>query len=64
MDEADNAQMSIETVIDIQLANAMKAASQIPVGEAGECDGCGEYYQRTVNGLCARCRDKYSKYYR
>ena len=35
-----------------------KAAARIPVGEAGECDLCGEYFARTVNGICARCRDK------
>jgi len=64
MDEADNAQMSIETVIDINLANAMREAANIPVGEAGECNGCGEYFSRTVDGYCARCRDKYAKYYR
>ena len=64
MDEADNAQMSIETVIDINLANAMRAAANIPHGEAGECNGCGEFFSRTVDGVCARCRDRYAKYYR
>ena len=64
MDEADNAQMSIETIIDIQLANTMRAAANIPTGEAGECDGCGEFFSRTVDGLCGFSRDKYAKYYR
>ena len=34
------------------------AAAAIPAGEAGECDLCGEYFARTVNGICARCRDR------
>jgi hypothetical protein len=64
MDEADNAQMSIETVIDINLANAMREAANIPVGEAGECNGCGEFFSRTVDGYCGFCRDKFNKYLR
>lgn len=32
-------------------------AARIPAGEAGECDLCGEYFSRTVHGVCARCRD-------
>ena len=34
-------------------------AAKIPVGEPGDCDLCGEYFTRTVNGHCGRCRDKY-----
>ena len=34
------------------------AASRIPAGEPGECDRCGEYFTRLVNGACGRCRDK------
>ena len=64
MDEADNAQLTIETVIDIQLANAMRLASLIPIGEPGECIQCGEYYSRTVNSLCGKCRDLNEKHYR
>ena len=61
MDEADNAQLSIESVIDIQLANAMREAASIPIGEAGDCDQCGEFFSRTVNGLCGFCRDKLAR---
>ena len=41
------------------VAAAREAAARIPVGEAGECDLCGEYAGRLVNGACAPCRDKY-----
>jgi len=34
------------------------AASKIPAGEPGECDHCGEFFVRLVNGACARCRDR------
>jgi RNA polymerase-binding transcription factor DksA len=34
------------------------AASKIPAGEPGECEYCGEYFIRLVNGACGRCRDK------
>ena len=51
MDEADNAQLSIESVIDIQLANAMREAASIPIGEAGDCDQCGEFYDVIITKL-------------
>jgi len=36
-----------------------RAAKEIPPGKPGECDLCGEYTQRLVNGTCAFCRDKW-----
>ena len=30
-----------------------------PVGVPGECDLCGEYMLRLVDGACAPCRDRY-----
>lgn len=33
---------------------------ELPKGEAGECDYCGEEFARLVNNACARCRDKYN----
>lgn len=33
------------------------AAAEIPAGEPGECDFCGEWTGRLVGGACARCRD-------
>ena len=62
-DEADRADLYIESVIDDHVKEAMRQAAEIPVGEAGECDGCAEWFSRLVNGLCGRCRDKFAKYY-
>lgn len=31
----------------------------IQPGEPGECEYCGEWSGRLINGACAPCRDKY-----
>lgn len=38
---------------------ARKKAQAMPTGEPGECEWCGEYFARLVNGACGRCRDKW-----
>lgn len=38
-----------------------RAAKDIPPGKAGDCELCGEWSGRLVNGTCARCRDKYGR---
>ncbi len=62
-DEADKASYFIESLIDDHVKDAMRRAAEIPVGEAGECQGCGDYFTRLVDDLCGRCRDKFAKYY-
>ena len=57
-DLADIAGDFEEIITASNLAYVMGEASKIPAGEAGECDLCGEYYARIVNGVCARCRDR------
>lgn len=59
MDEADRAAPNIANVIDDAVKEAMRRVSEIPIGNPGDCDGCGEYYSRLVNGMCGFCRDKY-----
>lgn len=34
-------------------------AQHTPVGEPGDCDLCGEWSGRLVDGACASCRDLY-----
>lgn len=55
MDDADRAQ----TLIEEQLARNIAAARGVPLasGTTGECDLCGEWSGRLVDGLCAPCRD-------
>lgn len=59
MDEADRSEYYIESVIDDHVKEAMRKAADIPPGNPGECDFCGEYFSRLVGGACGFCRDKY-----
>ena len=63
-DEADRATYFIESVIDDHVKDAMRKASEIPAGTAGECSFCGEFSMRLVDETCSPCRDKFAKYYR
>ena len=56
-DEVDFANQRIEEDLQRRIA---AARADIPVGVQGECDMCGEWSGRLVNGACAPCRDKYS----
>ena len=58
-DEADRATYFIESVIDDHVKDAMRRASEIPEGIAGECSICGEHFTRLVNGACGFCRDEF-----
>lgn len=48
-DPIDSADYYIESVIDDHVRDAMRAAQDIPVGNPGECDGCGDWVGRLVN---------------
>ena len=63
-DPIDRADYFIESVIDDHVKEAMRRAAEIPVGEAGECDSCGEFFTRLVDGMCGRCRDKFARFYK
>lgn len=42
------------------LARAIAAArGEIKPGVEGDCDLCGEYSGRLIDGACAPCRDRY-----
>lgn len=58
-DPIDRADYFIESVIDDHVKDAMRRASEIPEGNSGDCDICGEYFSRLVNGCCGFCRDKF-----
>lgn len=57
-DIADNAADHIEREEAQRIEAARKAAAQIPDGAPGDCDLCGEWSGRLVNGACAPCRDR------
>jgi hypothetical protein len=56
MDEADRASEQS----DLMLADAIRRARrELPAGEPGECELCGEWSGRLVRGACAPCRDRH-----
>lgn len=57
-DEIDLAQEREQIATDNAI-NQVRRAAEIPPGEPGDCDLCGEWTARLINGACAPCRDKY-----
>lgn len=56
MDDIDLAQEREQMATDDAIR---RAAKEIPPGKPGDCDLCGEWTARLVNGTCAHCRDKW-----
>jgi hypothetical protein len=56
MDDADRAQIEIEKEEE---ARRKRLKYDLPEGNPGDCDLCGEWSGRLVKGVCAPCRDKY-----
>lgn len=60
-DEADMAAPRIEEAVSDGISEASRAVAAMPIGNPGECSGCGEMSGRLVNGYCAPCRDRYAR---
>lgn len=58
-DEIDRGQEREQLDREISLQLARRAAADIKIGTAGDCDLCGEHSMRLIEGACAPCRDKY-----
>lgn len=60
---ADDVDMTTERM-EREMAQLSAAVTgyTIPVGKAGDCDMCGEWSGRLVDGECAPCRDRYSRH--
>lgn len=56
---ADYAAEIVQEAIDNEVSRIRQQAAKIPVGNPGECDLCGEWSGRLVNGVCAPCRDRH-----
>jgi len=56
-DDADKAQVVIDEARERQVAEI--CSQQLTKGKPGDCDLCGHWSGRLVNGVCAPCRDKY-----
>lgn len=59
MDEIDIANDSAAKDLAQREHAARQAAANIPAGQPGDCDLCGEWTARLVGGACAPCRDHY-----
>jgi hypothetical protein len=58
-DEVDRADQEIERSLAESIRNARMGQDYFQAGAPGECELCGEWSGRLVNGACAPCRDKY-----
>ena len=59
MDFSDAATRQEELMREVALQVAMRKAADIQAGNPGECDLCGEFSSRLVDGACCPCRDKW-----
>ena len=59
MDDMDRAGAHIDATEKQIIDAARKKAADIPKGSAGECEYCGEHFERLVNNACGRCRDEF-----
>jgi len=57
-DPLDIAQERTQLATDAAVL-AVRARAAIDPGKPGDCDYCGEWSGRLVDGACAPCRDKY-----
>jgi len=58
-DEIDMAAEYAQKAEESSIAAIRKKAANIPDGEPGECEYCGEEFGRLVGGACGRCRDEF-----
>lgn len=57
MDDIDRANDYAEAERAIAIAN--RKPFTLAEGKPGECELCGEWFGRIVDGACVPCRDKY-----
>lgn len=58
-DEIDLAQEREHIATNSAVNDVRARAAAIDPGVPGDCDLCGEWSGRLVNGTCAPCRDKW-----
>lgn len=57
IDVLDVATQEAERDRELRVAEIRRRAAAIPDGEPGDCNYCGLYFTRIVDGHCGRCRD-------
>lgn len=58
-DDADKTAERMEVQESADIASIRRKVEQMPKGNPGVCDLCGENMPRLVNGVCAPCRDRH-----
>lgn len=58
-DDCDRADCRIEEITNDAILEARLYLQGMDTGNSGECDFCGSYFSRIVDGACGFCRDKY-----
>lgn len=59
-DEADKAQEDLDREEEAQIRRRENTPKyEIPEGVPGDCDLCGEWFGRLVEGACVPCRTKH-----
>ncbi len=56
MDDADRAEKHSQEALDRSIE---AARGEVQEGRPGDCEICGEWFGRLVNGVCVLCREKY-----
>lgn len=57
-DDIDRTNEYLEKLLNSKI-KGIRDKAQLEKGEEGECDLCGEWMLRIINGACAPCRDRY-----
>lgn len=60
MDDIDRAQELTDKLTEESLRKAKAQSVQMPKGNPGDCELCGRWSGRLVQGVCAPCRDKHN----
>lgn len=58
-DDIDRANQRAEEDTERCIEAARRRAAEIPAGDSGDCELCGEWSGRLVDGACAPCRDRF-----
>ncbi len=57
---ADEADIANDYWEKLQAAALSSVRPEMPKGEPGECEWCGEHSRRLVRKACAKCRDEFN----
>ena len=56
---SDEVDLTTERQLFQQQVMEQNTRYELPPGDPGECEFCGEWYSRLIGGACGFCRDKF-----